>query len=112
MAHNNGQVGRPVSGFAESSPGWGSMTGAEIAGFVGLYRFAQQLLDFHHGDTDQVAAAFARAAHVTRMKILNSRVVVCPMEPRAAIGEHDAASARCRRTGRVRRDRRDRRVRH
>ena len=49
------------------------------------------ILDFHHGDTDQVAAAFARAAHVTRMKILNSRVVVCPMEPRAAIGEYDAA---------------------
>ena len=50
------------------------------------------ILDFHHGDTDKVAAAFARAAHVTRMKILNSRVVVCPMEPRAAIGEYDAAT--------------------
>ena len=50
------------------------------------------ILDFHHGDADKVAAAFARAAHVTRMKILNSRVVVCPMEPRAAIGEYDAAA--------------------
>ena len=49
------------------------------------------ILDFHHGDADKVAAAFAGAAHVTRMKILNSRVVVCPMEPRAAIGEYDAA---------------------
>ena len=38
MAHNNGQAGRPVggrvSGFADASPGWGDMTGAEIAGFV------------------------------------------------------------------------------
>ena len=49
------------------------------------------ILDFHHGDADQVAAAFAGAAHVTKLKILNSRVVVCPMEPRAAIGEYDAA---------------------
>ncbi len=52
------------------------------------------ILDFHHGDTAAVAAAFARAAHVTRMKILNSRVVVCPMEPRSAIGEHDEKSGR------------------
>ncbi|HET6184639.1 MAG TPA: xanthine dehydrogenase family protein molybdopterin-binding subunit [Acetobacteraceae bacterium] len=52
------------------------------------------ILDFHHGDTEQVAAAFARAAHVVRMKILNSRVVVCPMEPRSAIGEYDPASER------------------
>ncbi len=38
MAHNNGQVGRPVggrvAGFGEASRGWGEMTGAEIAGFV------------------------------------------------------------------------------
>ena len=52
------------------------------------------ILDFHHGDTDAVAAAFARAAHVTRLKVRNSRIVVCPMEPRNAIGEYDAASGR------------------
>ena len=49
------------------------------------------ILDFHHGDTDKVAAAFARAAHVTKLKILNTRIAVCPMEPRAAIGEYDPA---------------------
>ena len=53
-----------------------------------------RILDFHHGDGEKVAAAFARAAHVTRMKIRNSRVVVCPMEPRSAIGEYDPASER------------------
>ena len=52
------------------------------------------ILDFHHGNADEVAAAFAKAAHVTRLKILNSRVVVCPMEPRSAIGEYDPATER------------------
>ena len=33
-----------------------------------------------------MAAAFAKAAHVTRLKIINSRVVVNAMEPRAAVG--------------------------
>ena len=52
------------------------------------------ILDFHHGDSTKVENAFARAAHVTRMRIRNSRVVVCPMEPRSAIGEYDPASER------------------
>ncbi|MDE2583338.1 MAG: xanthine dehydrogenase family protein molybdopterin-binding subunit [Rhodospirillales bacterium] len=52
------------------------------------------ILDFHHGETGKVAEAFARAAHVTRMKILNSRLAVCPMEPRAAIGEYHPGEAR------------------
>ena len=52
------------------------------------------ILDFHHGESEKVAGAFARAAHVTRMKIRNSRVVVCPMEPRSAIGEYDPESER------------------
>jgi carbon-monoxide dehydrogenase large subunit len=51
-------------------------------------------LDYHYGDTEQVAAAFANAAHVTRLELVNSRVVVNAMEPRAAIGVYDAASER------------------
>jgi aerobic carbon-monoxide dehydrogenase large subunit len=51
-------------------------------------------LDYHFGDSDQVTAAFAKAAHVTRLKLANSRVVVNAMEPRAAIGIHDHASGR------------------
>jgi carbon-monoxide dehydrogenase large subunit len=43
-------------------------------------------LDYHYGDADAVSAAFAQAAHVTRLRIVNSRVVVNPMEPRAAVG--------------------------
>jgi carbon-monoxide dehydrogenase large subunit len=52
------------------------------------------ILDFHHGDSAAVEAAFAKAAHVTSLKIRNSRVVVCPMEPRSAIGEYDAETGR------------------
>ena len=43
-------------------------------------------LDYHYGDADAVKAAFAKAAHVTRLKIVNNRVVVNAMEPRAAVG--------------------------
>jgi carbon-monoxide dehydrogenase large subunit len=51
-------------------------------------------LDYHYGDADAVAAAFAKATHVTRLKLVNSRVVVNAMEPRSAVGIHDAASGR------------------
>ncbi|HET6308878.1 MAG TPA: xanthine dehydrogenase family protein molybdopterin-binding subunit, partial [Rhodopila sp.] len=52
------------------------------------------ILDFHHGDAKAVADAFATAAHVTSLRIRNSRVVVCPMEPRSAIGEYDPETDR------------------
>jgi carbon-monoxide dehydrogenase large subunit len=52
------------------------------------------VLDFHHGNSAAVAAAFGSAAHVTKLRIRNSRVVVCPMEPRSAIGSFDAESGR------------------
>ncbi len=50
--------------------------------------------EFHYGDADKVAAAFAAAAHVTRLEIPSNRIVVCPMEPRAAIAEYEPASGR------------------
>ena len=53
-----------------------------------------EALDFHYGDSAKVAAAFAAAAHVTKLSIRNNRVVVCAMEPRSAIGEYDAATGR------------------
>ncbi|MFN3657892.1 MAG: xanthine dehydrogenase family protein molybdopterin-binding subunit [Pseudolabrys sp.] len=51
-------------------------------------------LDYHFGDAEKVAAAFAQAKHVTRFRSANQRLVVAPMEPRAAIGEFDAGSAK------------------
>ncbi|NNM73993.1 xanthine dehydrogenase family protein molybdopterin-binding subunit [Enterovirga aerilata] len=51
-------------------------------------------LDYHHGDTAAVEEAFAGAAHVTRLRLLSQRLVVNPMEPRAALGEFDPESGR------------------
>lgn len=52
------------------------------------------ILDFHHGDTAAVDAAFKAAARVVSMDILNNRVVVASMEPRAAIADYDAGEGR------------------
>ncbi len=53
-----------------------------------------QVLDFHYGDAAKTAAAFAAAAHVTKLSIRNNRLVVCAMEPRSAIGEYEAETGR------------------
>ncbi len=45
------------------------------------------VLDFHYGDAEKTAAAFAAAAHVVTQRLVSNRVVVSAMEPRAAIGE-------------------------
>jgi aerobic carbon-monoxide dehydrogenase large subunit len=46
-------------------------------------------LDYHYGDAEAVKAAFDKAAHVTKLKMLNSRLVCAPMEPRAALAAFD-----------------------
>ena len=51
-------------------------------------------LDYHYGDTAKVDAAFAAAAHVTKLDIVNNRVAVVAMEPRAALASYDKASER------------------
>jgi carbon-monoxide dehydrogenase large subunit len=49
-------------------------------------------LDFHWGDDAAVDAAFAKAAHVSKVELTNTRIVVNAMEPRAAVAEYDAAA--------------------
>jgi carbon-monoxide dehydrogenase large subunit len=51
-------------------------------------------LDYAYGDAAKVAEAFARAAHVTRLSAVNSRIVVASMEPRGAIASYDPAEER------------------
>jgi carbon-monoxide dehydrogenase large subunit len=51
-------------------------------------------LDFHYGDADKVAAAFASAKHAVKVKLINSRMIVNTIEPRAAIGVYDPAKER------------------
>jgi carbon-monoxide dehydrogenase large subunit len=46
--------------------------------------------DWQHGDPDAVDRALAGAAHVTKVRIINNRLVANAIEPRAAIGEYGA----------------------
>jgi carbon-monoxide dehydrogenase large subunit len=46
------------------------------------------------GSKAKVDAALAKAAHVTRVELVNNRLVANPIEPRAALAEYDAASGR------------------
>jgi carbon-monoxide dehydrogenase large subunit len=46
-------------------------------------------LDYHFGDAEAVKAAFASAAHVTKLQLINSRLVVASMEVRAAVASFE-----------------------
>ena len=61
------------------------------AGKPQLFEAAKNNLcyDWHIGEKDVVDAAFKKAAHVTRIDIVNNRLVPNAMEPRSAIGEYD-----------------------
>ena len=51
-------------------------------------------LDYHYGDAAKIDAAFAGAAHVTKLDIVNTRVAVVSMEPRVALASYDKTSER------------------
>jgi carbon-monoxide dehydrogenase large subunit len=76
-----------------------SVTSAEEAAKPGAPQLYDHIpnnvaLDYHYGDAEKVEAAFADAAHVTRLDIVNTRVAVVAMEPRAALASYDKASER------------------
>jgi aerobic carbon-monoxide dehydrogenase large subunit len=50
--------------------------------------------DNDRGDAKATEAAFARAARVVALEVVNNRVVVNSMEPRNAIADYDASSGR------------------
>src|SRR6478672_9830238 len=50
------------------------------------------IYQWHLGDAKAVDAAFKTAKHVTKLDIVNNRLVPNAMEPRAAIGEYDAGT--------------------
>ena len=49
---------------------------------------------FERGDKRAVEAALAGAAHTVEIELVNNRLVVVPIEPRAAIGDYDGAADR------------------
>jgi aerobic carbon-monoxide dehydrogenase large subunit len=67
---------------------------AQAAGAPQLHDDAPRntIFDWHLGDEAKTKAAFAAAAHVVELDIVNNRLIPNAMEPRAAIGEYDAGS--------------------
>jgi carbon-monoxide dehydrogenase large subunit len=51
-------------------------------------------LDYHYGDTAKIDAAFASAAHATKLDIVNNRIAVVSMEPRVALAHYDKRTER------------------
>ncbi len=45
--------------------------------------------DWHIGDKDATDAAFAKADHVTKLDLVNNRIIPIAVEPRAAIGDYE-----------------------
>jgi carbon-monoxide dehydrogenase large subunit len=50
------------------------------------------IYQWHLGDAKATAAAFAAAKHVTKLDIINNRLVPHAMEPRAALAEYDVGT--------------------
>jgi carbon-monoxide dehydrogenase large subunit len=48
--------------------------------------------EYEYGNEAAVNEAFSRAAHITRVTLESKRVIGNPMEPKAALASHDAAS--------------------
>ena len=47
---------------------------------------------FQRGDREATEAAFAKAAHIVEIELINNRLVPTPIETRAAIGSYDPAA--------------------
>ncbi len=65
-----------------------------VADLPGAARAGQSAAYYHAGDKAAREAAFAAAAHVVRIQVVNQRVVANPLEPRALAAQYDAASGR------------------
>ncbi len=50
------------------------------------------VFNWHVGDKASTDAAFAKAAHVARLDLINNRVIPNAIEPRAALGDYDAGT--------------------
>ena len=67
---------------------------ALAAGAPAIWPEAPGNLAYHvqRGDADAVAKAMAEAAHIVEIEVMNNRVIVTPIEPRAGIARYDAAT--------------------
>ncbi|MGH8687556.1 MAG: xanthine dehydrogenase family protein molybdopterin-binding subunit [Burkholderiales bacterium] len=65
-----------------------------IADLPGAARAGNAAAYYHKGDAAAREKAFAEAAHIVRLQVVNQRVVANPLEPRALAAQYDAASGR------------------
>ena len=67
---------------------------AQKSGAAQIHEIAPNntIYQWHLGDQNAVEAAFKVAAHVTRLDVVNNRLVPNAIEPRAAIGEYDSGT--------------------
>jgi carbon-monoxide dehydrogenase large subunit len=99
VAETAGQAEDAVEAVAveiDALPAQVALTTAKDADAVKVWDEAPDnvSLDFFAGNDEAVDKAFAEAAHVTKMRIDNTRMVVNAMEPRAVLGDYDAATER------------------
>jgi len=80
----------------EPQPAVVDTAGARSAGAPQVWPDAPGNVCFHWqiGNRDATEAAFAGAAHVARVELVNNRVVVNAMEPRAALAAYDPGTER------------------
>ena len=86
---------RVIVDYAELDPvidGWAALA----AGAPQLWPSApgNVALDWEGGDAGDAGAAFARAAHVTRLRVVNNRLVIAPMETRGVVAEYEPREGR------------------
>jgi len=72
----------PIAALAEGAPLVWAAASQNIAA------------EIRHGNPAAAAAAFAKAAHVVTVDLVNQRVAPCPIEPRATLASYDAATDR------------------
>jgi carbon-monoxide dehydrogenase large subunit len=79
----------------EVLPAVADPAGAQARGAPQIHDIApaNTIYQWHLGDAKAVDAALRSAKHVTRLHIVNNRLVPNAMEPRAAIGDYDTGSA-------------------
>ena len=80
----------------EPLPAIVSTAGAAAPGAVRVWEDCADNICFVHlgGDKAATDAAFARAAHVVKQRLVINRVTAATMEPRGCIGDYDAADDR------------------
>ena len=55
---------------------------------------SNQAFDWGFGDADKTAAAFAQAAHISTLELINNRVIVNAMETRGVLAAYDSDSGK------------------